>query len=300
MKWKKWIAAVMVPMLFLYLIGNWNGQSKAQAKTQTTAEEKVLENALKMLGNAESVHTSLAMDMEVKVFWLKTGFEASMDTVSFRSPLKLKSQAGLDLGFLGDVNRETYVIEQDGGYQLLRKAKDGWNTQEITESQLYKYDGRQTMQVFLEQIEELKAAGTGKVDGKKARKYTGVVDGAGLEKILIDTGSLETLSILFQDSMLSSLGTFLEREEEIGELLKTAGELEMWLWIDAKTGYPLQCSMDVTEMMGDAYKQICSEVASGGKEAEKDLLSRIEITETKIVMKCSDFNEAEEFVVPGI
>lgn len=300
MKWKKWIAAGMVPMLFIYLIGNWNGQSRVQARAQSTAEEKVLENALGMLDKAESMRTSLSMDMEVKVFWLKTGFEASMDMVSVDSPVKLRSQASLDLGFLGDVELENYVIEQNGGYQLLHKDKDEWKPQEITQAQLYQYDGRQTVQVFLEQIGEIRAAGMGKVDGKKAYKYTGVVQGDGLQKILIDTGSLETLSALFQDSVLNSLGTFLEQEQEIGELLKTAGDLDVSLWIDARTGYPLQCSMDVTEMMGDAYEQICSEVASGGKKTEKDLLSRIEIAETEIVIKCSDFNEAEEFVVPGI
>ncbi len=297
MNWKKWIATAMLPVVIIWLSGFGQGGT-SYARVQYT-EEEMLELALRKLESAESMRSSLVMDMDIKVFRLRTGIEASMDMVSFRSPMKIKSEIKLDMGLLGDTELQAYAREKDGKYQLFIKGTDGWKAGKAALSEVQKYDGMELVKVYLEQVEELEVTGIEMLDGKKAYKFTGVIKNDGLEKVLLDTGSLQILSTLFGDSILKSLGTFLQDEEEVAKLLKLAEDMELTLWIDAQTGYPLQCTMDITEMMSDAYKLMTPKVASGSKKSERDIWSHIGITKTEIVIKCSQFNTAKDFTIPG-
>ena len=296
MNWKKWIATAMLPVVIIWLSGFRQGGISYAQEQKTEAE--ILELALKKLTSAESMRSSLVMDMDIKVFRLRTGIEASMDMVSFRSPMKIKSEINLDMGLLGDTELEAYATEQDHKYQLYVKGAGGWKAGETDLSEVLKYDGMELVKVYLEQIEELELTGTKMLDGKKAYQISGVVKSDGLKKVLIDTGSLQILSTLFQNSILKSLGGFLSREEEVAKMIQLAEGMELTLWIDAQTGYPLQCTMDITKMMQDAYDLLTPKVTKGSGKSEMDVWSQIEVTKTQIVIKCSQFNTAEDFTIP--
>lgn len=296
MNWKKWIATAMLPVVIIWLSGFSQGSiSYAQ---EPKAEAKILEFALEKLTSAESMRSSLVMDMDIEVFRLKTGIEASMDMVSFRSPMKIKSEVNLDMGLLGKTQLEAYATEQDGNYQLYVKGAGKWKAGEATLSEVLKFDGMELVKVYLEQIEDLELTGTKMLNGKKAYQFSGVVKSDGLKKVLIDTGSLQILSTLFQNSILKSLGGFLAQEEEVAKMIQLAEGMELTLWIDAQTGYPLQCTMDITEMMQDAYDLLTPNVTKGSGKSEKDIWSQIKVTKTEIVIKCSQFNAAEDFKIP--
>ena len=297
MNWKKWIATAMLPVVIIWLSG-FNQGSISYAQEQKTTEAEILELALEKLTSAESMRSSLVMDMDIEVFRLRTGIEASMDMVSFRSPMKIKSEMNLDMGLLGKTELEAYATEKDGNYQLFVKGADGWKAGEAAISEVQKYDGRELVKVYLEQVEELEVTGTKMLDGKKVYQFSGVVKNDGLKKVLLDTGCLQILATLFQDSILKSLGGFLAREEEVAKLLQLAEDMELTLFIDAQTGYPLQCTMDITEMMSDAYDLMTPKVTKGSGKSEKDIWSQIEVTKTQIVIKCSQFNTAEDFTIP--
>lgn len=296
MNWKKWIATAMLPVVIIWFSGFCQGGISYAQEQKTEAE--ILELALKKLTSAESMRSSLVMDMDIKVFRLRTGIEASMDMVSFRSPMKIKSEINLDMGLLGDTELEAYATEQDHKYQLYVKGAGGWKAGETDLSEVLKYDGMELVKVYLEQIEDLELKGTKMLDGKKAYQISGVVKSDGLKKILIDTGSLQILSTMFQNSILKSLGGFLSQEEEVAKMIQLAEGMELTLWIDAQTGYPLQCTMDITKMMQDAYDLLTPKVTKGSGKSEMDIWSQIEVTKTQIVIKCSQFNAAEDFTIP--
>ena len=96
MNWKKWIATAMLPVVIIWLSGF--GQGSISYAQEQKAEAEILELALKKLTSAESMRSNLVMDMDIEVFRLRTGIEASMDMVSFRSPMKIKSEINLDMG----------------------------------------------------------------------------------------------------------------------------------------------------------------------------------------------------------
>ena len=81
-------------------------------------------------------------------------------------------------------------------------------------------------------------------------------------------------------------------------MIQLAEGMELTLWIDAQTGYPLQCTMDITEMMRDAYDLLTPKVTKGSGKSEKDIWSQIEVTKTEMVIKCTQFNAAEDFTIP--
>ena len=296
MNWKKWIATVMLPVVIIWLSGF--SQGSIICAQEQKAEEEILELALEKLTSAESMRSSLVMDMDIEVFRLRTGIEASMDMVSFRSPMKIKSEINLNMGLLGKTKMDAYATEQDGTYQLFVKGAGGWNAGEAALSEVLKFDGMELVKVYLEQIEELELIGTKVLNGKKAYQFSGVVKSDGLKKVLIDTGSIRILSTLFQNSILKSLGGFLAREEEVAKMIQLAEGMELTLWIDAQTGYPLQCTMDITEMMRDAYDLLTPKVTKGSGKSEKDIWSQIEVTKTEMVIKCTQFNAAEDFTIP--
>lgn len=324
MIWKKIFAATAAGALLFSLAGfAWDWQEELEA-VQGTAEkiarddvilskkdintvqnnaqsdtaQSKLEEAKNKLSRAQSAHSVLTMDMEVEAFRLNLNAGAVMDMVSFQSPVKVRSDVSLDLGILGDTDLEVYAAEQGDGYCLYVKDEDGWKQQEVTASQIYKYNGQQMMQTFLEQIDDVREVGTEMLTSGKSYKYTGVIHSNGLQAILLDTGSLEVVAQLFQNSMLKSVGSLLKQEEEIRSLMKKAEDMEVTLWIDAQTGYPVKGTMDITEMMSEGFEQLSKNV-SGSKNKGKSIWSQIGIEKTEIVIECGEFNCAEEIVIPG-
>ncbi|MBQ8233307.1 MAG: hypothetical protein IJZ34_15480 [Lachnospiraceae bacterium] len=310
MIWKKIFAATAAGALLFSLAGfawDWQadleavqgtaGKTSTQNKSQLSTAQNKVEEAMDKLARAESAHSVLTMDMEVEAFRLKLNANAVMDMVSFQSPVKVRSDVSLDLGILGDTQLEFYATRQGNGYQLYIKNEDGWKQQEAAASEIYKYNGQQMMQTFLEQIDDIQEVGTETLDSGTAYKYTGVIHSDGLQAILLDTGSLEVVAELFQNSMLKSFGSLLEQEDKISALMKKAEDMEVVIWIDARTGYPVKGTMDITEMLSDGYKQLYQTVV-GGKSKSKGILSQIKIEKTEIVIECGEFNCAEEIVIP--
>ncbi len=294
MNWKKRFAIILAPIMLVCLTEG-NQSVQAQAAVRKT-EEKMLQIALERLETAESMHSDLTMDMEVKVFGLKTGMEATMDMTSFRSPVRLKADISLDLGILGSTNLEVYAKEQEESFRLYLKDGGGWRAGTVEASQLCRFDGRQLMQVYLEQIENLKLADAGTLNGKKVYHFTSVVQSEGFKELLVDTGSLRLLSALFGDTMLSSLGNLLSQEDEVSALMDRVQDIKADLWIDAGTGDAVRFSMDITEMLRDAYDMLFG--TGDSDKSGNGIWSKIEVTKTELVLNCSEINEAEEITIP--
>lgn len=262
--------------------------------------EKAVKAALEKLKQAESMKSGFRMDMGIEVFRLKMDASAAMDMTTFRSPMKVKSDIDLELGFLGDTQLQVYALEQDENYLLYLKDENGWTRQETDAADLICYDGQKMMAVYLEQLVELEEAGTEKLPGGIAYKYTGVVKNDGLQRVLLDTGSLKPLPVLLQQhKLLKPLGALLQQQEEqLPDMLKKSEDVQVTLWIDADTGYPVQCSMDITRMLSEALELIINNAASSKNSTGTEIWSQLKITKTEIMIQCGEFNRAEDFEIP--
>ena len=254
-----------------------------------------LENTIQKVEDAKSMHTSVSMTMEVDAFGFDVETEAEIDMISFKSPYKVQSEISLDMGLLGEKEWTVYGAKKDGTYQIYEKNNKKWNAREAQAKELLKYDGRNLMKIFLSQIEDLEKEGIQKKDGRQVVKYSGVITGEGQKKILLDAGCVELVDKLFKNSVLKPFGTLVEQQDKIEEMMKMSVDLPITLWVDKESGYPIQCKMDITEMIGDSYKDLTESMSS---DKLRKLAEKVKINRTQIIIECDDFNAADNFVLP--
>ena len=269
--------------------------------------ETEVEDALEKLKKVKSMETTLTMNMDAEVLKLKLSASAAMDMVSFSDPLKVKADMTVDLGWLGSSDFQAYAYETEDNCRLYLKKGRRWVGEEVEADQLKRYNGKQMIETYLEQLDELVKEGEDDLGTGKAYRYKGVIHNTGLENVLLDTGCIEMLLTLLEQDMLKPLGSFFRKNEElIPELMRRAEDMEVLLWIDQKTGYPVRCSMDITYMVNAALEEFVqadsSEDTKGKKgflqKAKSKLMSTIQVPSTQIVINCGAFNEAEDFQIP--
>ncbi len=295
--WKKWVLPVAA-LCGILVLPVFAGREK-------TAQEEV-EAALTKLQRVESMEATMTMDMEVELLRLKWSAQTTLDMVTFRDPMKIRADMMMDLGLFGSSELQVYARETEEAYQLFVNDGKRWNDQEVQADQLKRYDGKKMMETYLGQLENLVKDGEEKLFGGMADRYIGVVHNDGLKKVLLDTGSVEMLLKFLEQDMLKPIGQFLRRNEEmIPELMDRAEDMEVVLWIDRKTGYPVQCSMDITRMVNAAVEKFLEADADGEKsggsflrKATTKFWSQVKFTKTQILIQCEDFNNAEDFQIP--
>lgn len=310
---RKWAATGALWGVFLLSALFWMGNKTAGAGTvregaagaqaSGQAGEEIKE-ALRKLQKAESMETTLTLDMETEIFRLKMNARAVMDMVTFREPFKIRSDTELDLGWLGNSAFQAYAREADGTYQLFLKEGKRWQRREVEAEELKRYDGRQMMETYLEQLEDLERKGVEELSDGSAIRYEGVLRSKGLKTVLLDTGSMEMLLTVLEQDLLKPVGELMRKNEEmLPELMSRAEDLPVILWVDEGSGYPVQCSMEITDMVNaalDEFRKASRENSSGNlfRKAAGRIWSHFDVTGTRITVQCGGFNRAEEFDIP--
>lgn len=266
----------------------------AEAESDSQAEVK---RALEKLKKADSMRANVSVDLEMDIFGLELETLAFMDMISFRNPLKAKAITGLDLGFWGDTEVQTYVYEDSTGYKRLLQNKKGWITREVTAAEVTQYHGQKLMQTYLGQVTDIKAAGTQMLESGKAYKYTGVIDRDGLRTVLLDSGTLDTfVTLLKNNKLLKPLGSLLQsKKETIARMMDKAEAIPITLWIDVESGYPVRCTMDIAYAMNDSFEKL-----TAGDSSKTKLWSKLGVTKAELVIVCGEYNGARKFVLPEV
>ena len=309
MSWKKWICKVPAGVIVLCVTlvcvtgqpdvqavtGKTVAAGKSSAGTTATAKRKVtaqdvMDFSVKKLEQVNSMQAGMVMDLGIEVIGIELGAQASIDMLSSQSPLQLQTVVGVDMGFLGANQAVTYGCETEGEYYLYRKNKDRWVKNQVKEAELARYNGKELILTWMEHIEEPKVVGVEQMDGQKAYRFTGVIGKEGLQAVLVDAGCLELLAEGFEGKLLSTVGSLLLQEDKIDALMQKAEDMPVEIWIDAQTGYPLQCTMDVGEMLNDSFGRLTGRITEkGSKSSRMDIWSGVEITKANIVINCGEF-----------
>jgi len=286
---------LFITIFTLYWIQPINGQCQQLRKADHKTAEDSLKSAIKKIEETKSLHTKVSMKMEVEVFDLDVGTDAVIDMVSHQSPYKVRSQGTLNMGLLGEKEWSVYAVKNNEKYMLYEKKGKKWNAQEVKAKELIKYDGRNMMKIYLSQIEEIEKERTEKWEDREVIRYSGIINKDGLKKILLDAGSIELVDKLFQNSLLKPFGTLLEQKDKVSEMIETSIDMPVTIWIDQKSGYPLQCTMNITDVIDDTYKELTKSMSS---DKARKLAEKVKIEKAEIIIECDDFNEAEIIVIP--
>lgn len=257
--------------------------------------EKSVQDALNKLKQAESIQADLSLDMGINAFGLKLEALATMDMTAFRSPTKAKTDLELDLGFWGTTKLNSYLYEEDDKYHLVLQNKKNLVKQELPVTELSQYNGQKLLQIYLGQVEDIEEAGTEKLATGEAYKYTGVIRSGGLKTVLLDAGTLDIfVTLLENNKILKPLGSLLrQKQTTISEMMKKAEEIPVTIWIDKKTGYLVQCNMDIAYAMNDSLKQLTSD-----NSKKKTIWSNFAVTKAEMVIRCNIYNAAKDFRIP--
>ena len=232
--------------------------------------------------------TSMGYDMTMDLSMGAEGETLAISTVTradtVLSPLAMKAEMEIDLGDLGGTTSMTiYAKEQDGSYLTAVGTPDEagqmtWQSSSMDAlGELENLSGADSMQLYLDSIQNFTQGESETVNGVEATRYDGVILGEDLSEVIAASGAL---------SQLDSLGM-----GEMSELFKGMGDLPVSLWIAKETYYPVKYEMDLTEMMQSILDKTLSEQlgADIGLTVEQAALS----------MTIRDINQVGEIEIPA-
>lgn len=288
---KKVLALVMAAVLTMSLAACGEGASGdaadgAAESTEAVSEEiNPYEAALENMSAVTNLDAQMVMEMDMTVG--ADGEEQSvetsttMDMVYFVDPVRMKIDMTMDMGELGSATQNVYAeVAEDGTYTMYLYDGANWMAQSVELADVEQYDARDSMIANMDSSYNYVAAGMEQVDGANAYKYTGVVTGDALNETLISSGALDSFSSLGID------------ESQLESMMTDLGEIQVTLWIDEESLYPVKYEMDMTaamdKLMGNMMEAMGDQAAGFS----------ISIPKLYVTMTCSDFNAATEFEIP--
>ncbi|MCI8890907.1 MAG: hypothetical protein HFH34_06095 [Eubacterium sp.] len=254
-----------------------DGNNDADVDIYAAAQEKMKE--IKSLNGKMTADISMTMSANGESQSLDTS--STVDMSCFYDPVQFKADISMDAGEAGSSNMTMYAeASEDGTYTMYISDGANWQSQSVQMDDLEAYDAAGNITNYMQDSYHFQDAGTEQVDGKAARKYTGVITGDDMQETVMSTGVLDSLTSAGLDT------------SQLESMFQDLGDLPITLWIDEAEYYPVKYEMDMTEMMNSMMSNV---LASMGDQAEGVTM---EYTKAQISMTCSDYNAAADFTIP--
>lgn len=246
--------------------------------------EEVLTKAQEAMADVTSMGYDMTMDLSMGAEGETLAISTVTRADTVLSPLAMKAEMEMDLGDLGGTTSMTiYAKEQDGSYLTVVGAPDEagkmtWQSSSMDAlGELENLSGTDSLQLYLDSIQNFTQGESETVNGVEATRYDGVILGEDLSEVIAASGAL---------SQLDSLGM-----GEMSDLFTGMGDLPVSLWIAKETYYPVKYEMDLTEMMQSILDKTLSEQlgADIGLTVEQAALS----------MTIRDINQVGEIEIPA-
>lgn len=253
-------------------------------KTDVQPEINPIEEAMKKMQSVNSMEAQMVMDMDITLAYNgqveKLETTSAMNMVCFADPLKFKVDMVMDMGDEGSTVMYMYgEPAQDGTYQMYVYNGEKWLVDTEDASILAKYDAQNSMVNYIGDVSVYKFEGEELVNGASAHKYSYVMTGEEMKEALLTSDALKSAGF---DATADQLDSMLDGLSGITE----------YVWVDAASLYPVKYEMDLTEVMDQLMKNILASL--GGQMAE----ITFNVSEFKVVMVCSNFNNAADFTIP--
>lgn len=271
---KKLGALALVLTLVLSACGGTGGDAaKTPADAVKASQEK--------MAAVKSMDSTMLMEMELSMGEQKLTMNTTMNMSLFTDPAQMKIDMEIDMGELGKQSMSSYAQMEGDSYTLYAEAGGAWTSQTMSADAMKQYDTRSSMDLYLTSASSFQDAGTETLGGGEANKYTGVISGDSLKKVMENTGALDSLS-----TIIGSDPSAMEA------LYKDMGDMPITIWVDKATGYPVRYTMDMTGVMGKVMNNAMA-AAGAGDEA-----GSLKVSKMNISMDCSNFDKAAAFTIP--
>lgn len=288
---KMGVTAVLMAMLVFAMGcgGNKDNQtaqqeaSAAEAQMQEMTPQERYEAMNAFQKDITSMDARIGMDMDITLGEERVQSVIDMRMVSFTEPFKAKMEMNMDLGEYGAQEMQAYVeFTEDNRAMVYLYDGTSWTTQEAlsVEAIMEQYDARNSVGSYVEGITDLTEVGREQIGGRETVKLTGVLKGEALKQAMLESGSLDSLSSLFDEEQMSGILGNLENENSLIEL-----------WVDAQTNELVKYTQDMTGVTNKIYENMSAMLSEG---------TDFEMSVGKMVVTIDNisYNNAEDFEIP--
>ena len=240
---------------------------------------EIVASAMEKMSALKSMDAALEMVMEMKAGDEGFTMNTAMDMTTFTDPMKLRAEMRMDMGELGAMDMSFYAQSEGDAYTMYVYDGANWVAQSVSLADMEQYSAQGSIDIYLDGAVDFVAAGTEELASGTADKYTGVIRGEALEKLLEEGAALDALTSTLGDDAAS-----------IADLYQDLGDLPISVWIDQASGYIVRFSMDMSDLMDKIVEKVTSEL-----EAGEDVGLSIEMT---VTMTYANFDAATDFTIP--
>ncbi len=225
----------------------------------------------------------LAMDVSAGEETQTMQSVTTMDMSCFYDPMRLKADVTVDAGESGTTDMKIYAERnEDKTYTLYMYDGSSWQSQTVEKDALKQYDASSTITGYLDDAYHFEDAGTEQQNGSDAYKYTGQLTGSQMKDAVLSSGALNSFSALGIES------------SQLDSIMDELGDIPISLWIDKESLYPVRYELDMTSVMDTLIAKIIENMRT---DADMEGFS-MSISNMKMSMTCSNYNEAAEFTIP--
>lgn len=257
------------------------GETNTGDKGAMSVADRIADSQKKMSEiKSASMDMNMIMNMSVKV----EGQDAQEMNITtsgkidmFNDPLKAKMEMSMDMGEMGGKQDiQMYMEQVDGKIISYTGVAGQWGSMEVDASDIEQYSVKESSELYLNSMSDMKEVGTEQIDGKDAIKIEGVVKGEELKKIIDASGVADNLKSTGVDQ-----ATF-------DKILSSMGDFKMAIWLDADN-YMVKVEEDLTDMM----TKVMEKMLEGTEQAGQITFTKVEMTATY-----KNMDQVEDFEIP--
>lgn len=235
----------------------------------------VIEACLTNTAQASSMTYEVETVMGMSVMGQSVSVKLSGEGSYTSDPVRVAMTLSQDTSGM-EMEMETYTEMIGDQYVQYLKIGEQWVKQTLPSASVTQ-DPKQAMEIYLEGISRCQKEGEEVVAGKTASKYSAVIEGEALEKVIQASGALDQLE---QSGLDAS---------KVGELYSDLSDLYVTLWVDETAMQPVKIEMNLTEMM----KSIMDKLGQ-----MDDLTVDMDITAFSLALTITDYNNVDEIIIP--
>ena len=249
----------------------------------SSSPEDALTRAQAAFADVKSMHYTIDMDMGFSADGESMEMNTTAEADCIVDPIMMDMDMTMDMMGLFDMDLKMYVVQDGSTYTMYTGMDNGdgtmsWSKDTLADlGDIAQYNGKASMDIYLENGSNFKEIGAEDVDGVSAVRYDGVISQDSLKSVMDTSGVLE---------QYESLGL-----EGMEDLLDEMGDLPVSIWLDPDSDLPVKYEMDMTQMMQNMMNKLL---------AEEEETADIGFTVDKCVisMVCSDYNTVSNIEIP--
>lgn len=243
------------------------------------------------MAQAKSVRMDINLDMAFTVAEETTAMTMKTREACTQDPLAAQMDMTMDMGALGEVVTEMYLVKEGETYVSYMKLSGGlleededtqWTRTTLDAAELEQYNAVDNAQLYLEAMSDFQAVGNQTIGQYDTIRYDGKITGEDMSKVLSSVGDS------FADMTDSLYDT-----DTLAAMFQGLDGVPMSIWLDKKTALPVRYEMDLASLVNELMNELLQTLS-----ALTDESIPFQVDKAKVLVECRDYNAVAAITVP--